>query len=73
MCVCVYVKGLLVFADLLTGSVMLVGVYHCIHLGRTRSPQRMGLAQLGDERPPAYVCQRVFGRVHVCVLMFINA
>lgn len=39
---------------------------------RSRSSQQ----EWGERRwalRVAYVCQRVFGRVHVCVLMFINA
>lgn len=72
MCLCVRMcaKGLLVFADLLTRCVMLFGFCHCIHLGA--HVRRSRVVRRGALRV-AYVCQRVFGRVHVCVLMFINA
>lgn len=72
--VCMCAKGLLVFADLLTRWVMLFGFCHCIHLGAHVRRRRSG--ESGGRRWAlwvAYVCQRVFGRVHVCVLMFINA
>lgn len=76
MCLCVRVcaKGLLVFADLLTRCVMLFGFCHCIHLGaHVRRSRSRAKAVRRRALRVAYVCQRVFGRVHVCVLMFINA